>query len=618
MRKIFTFLFASALTLNGIAQMKPRPASPAIKESIKIPLIAPSLTPSSQNTQPSPERGAAAKLPSQGQLKSMTYWEQVIGFSTYDNQTNNSMQDRIVSDGTNLSATWTFSTEENAVWSDRGTGNNSANDGQWGTEPYERIEAVRTGFPSSLISGDGKEKVFCHSGTGGITQLTRDQVGQGTWTSTTVTTALGADLFWPKAAVDGNTIHVIAITEPEAQGGMLVNGINMNMVYFRSEDNGATWNIIDHYFPEITASEFEFLSGDAYAIHARNGHVSIGVFLEFSDTFLMHSMDSGSNWELTTISDFAIDGYNYDSLTDSNNDGIVDTLFTSDGTGAVHIDGNGTTHVFFGSSFIMDDTPGDTMYSYFNTFDLLYWNDTYATDSIYIIASAAESANDNDAVFTITAAQIPRYQSSLCSMPSIGEDTSGNFYLVYAAADEEYIDQQVFRHIFAITSADNGLTWSTPAELTPDLEGEGLEYVFPSLCRNIDDKLHIVLMRDNEPGLNVRGDLDAVQAVDIVYLGITTDLDVTASVASVPASDVALLVYPNPTQGHITLSGNDLRKQQLRVINATGQVVVNTRLNGSVESTTYPLDFSFLPDGIYNLQIGTGETSTSKSFIIKH
>ncbi len=618
MRKIFTFLFASTLTLTGIAQLKPRPASPALKESIKIPLIAPTIAPSNQNTQPQPSKGSATKLPTQAQMKSMTYWEEIIGFSTYDNQTNNSMQNRILSDGTNLSALWTYSSELNATWADRGTGNNSADDGMWGTEPYERIESFRTGFPTSLVGGNGKEIIFCHSGTGGITQLTRDQVGSGTWTTTTVPTTLGTTLLWPKAAIDGNTIHLIAISEPEAQGGILVNGIDMNMVYFRSDDNGATWSITDHYFPEIDVSEFKSLSGDAYDIHARDGHVSIGIFLEFSDTILMHSMDSGSNWELKVISDFAIDGYTYDEFTDSNNDGLIDTLFTSEGCGTVHIDNNGTTHVFFGSSFIMDDTPGDTLYSFFNTFDLLYWNDTLATDSIYIIASAQESENDNDDVFTVTLAQIPRYGTSLCSMPTIGEDASGKLYLVYSAADEEYIDQQVYRHLFAITSDDNGDTWSTPVELTPDEEGEGLEYAFPSLCRNIDDKLHIVLMRDGEPGLNVRGDLDNVEEVDIVYLGVTTDLDITASVAPVAASNVELMIYPNPTTGQMTLTGEDLRKQQLRVTNIAGQVVVNTRLSNSVDSKSCPLDFSFLPDGVYNLQIGTGETSTTRSFIIKH
>jgi hypothetical protein len=618
MRKIFTVLFASAFALSGFAQLKPRPASPSFKESIKIPLIAPILALPNQNTQPVPFRGTASKLPSQNQLKSMTYWEEIIGFSTYDNQTNNSMQNRIVSDGTNLSAIWTYSSELNGTWADRGTGNNSANDGQWGTEPYERIESFRTGFPTSLVGGNGKEIIFCHSGDGGITQLTRDQVGSGAWTTTTVPTALGTTLLWPKATIDGNTIHLIAIAEPEAQGGILINGIEMNMIYFRSDDNGATWSVTDHFFPEIDVSEFKLLSGDAYAIHARDGKVSIGIFLEFSDTILMHSEDSGANWGMTVISDFAIDGYTYDEFTDSNNDGIIDTLFTSDGCGALHIDGNGTTHVFFGSSFILDDTPGDTLYSFFNTYDLLYWNDTYATDSIYTIASMQENEFDNDTLITLTLAQIPRYGTSLCSMPTVGEDASGNLYLVYSAADEEYIDQQIYRHLFAMSSADNGNSWSSPVELTPDLDGEGLEYVFPSLCRNIDDKLHIVLMRDGEPGLNVRGDLDGVQEVDIVYLGLTTDLDVTASVANVAPGNVELMVYPNPTAGQMTLVGNDLRKQQLRVTNIAGQVVVNTRLSNTIDSKSCPLDFSFLSDGIYNLQIGTGETSVTKSFIIKH
>ena len=54
-----------------------------------------------------------------------TMTETDIGWTTYDLQTNNSVQNRIVvhNNGT-MSAAWTMSAELNALWNDRGTGYN--------------------------------------------------------------------------------------------------------------------------------------------------------------------------------------------------------------------------------------------------------------------------------------------------------------------------------------------------------------------------------------------------------------------------------------------------------------------------------------------------------------
>ena len=58
--------------------------------------------------------------------------EEVIGWTTYDLQSNGSVQNRIVvhDDGT-ISAGWTMSTEFNTTYSDRGTGYNYFDGTSW-------------------------------------------------------------------------------------------------------------------------------------------------------------------------------------------------------------------------------------------------------------------------------------------------------------------------------------------------------------------------------------------------------------------------------------------------------------------------------------------------------
>ena len=80
--------------------------------------------------------------------------ETLIGTSTYDLQSNGSVQNRIVvhSDGT-ISAGWTMSAEYNTTYSDRGTGYNFFDGTSWGTQPTSRLEASRGGWPSIIALG---------------------------------------------------------------------------------------------------------------------------------------------------------------------------------------------------------------------------------------------------------------------------------------------------------------------------------------------------------------------------------------------------------------------------------------------------------------------------------
>jgi len=618
MKKIYLVAMAFGFSFSLAAQMKQKPALPknavAVKES-----VMPNLSGSVNVENHKADKTQKQVTQPQGNLKNMTLWEQIIGYSSYDNQSNNSVQDRIILDDNNgVHATWTMSFAGTNTFADRGTGYNSGEGLVWGEEPYERIEDVRTGWPGLLKTGDNKELIICHSGEGPLVQLKRNTIGSGAWEQSTVPSSLNRDILWPRACVDGNTIHLIALTSGTGLDGSLLNGVNGNMVYYRSLDNGLTWDIQDYVFEEISSNEFSRIDPDSYAIHARDGQVSIGVFSEFHDAFLLTSANDGSTWNYTLVSDFAIPGYQVDSLSDSNNDGAADTLFTTDGTGAIHIDVMGETHLFFGSNFILDDTPGDSMYSYFNTYDLLYWNTTYETDEIYIVASAEEDPDDNDELITLTIDEIPNYGCSLASMASVGEDEDGYIYVVYSAADEQFIDQQIFRHLYVIKTEDLGVNWLAPVEITPDLDYNGYEYIFPSLIRSITDQLHITVQRDYEPGLSVRGDLDDIEENEIIYLAVTTDFDLTLNTNDAVVIGENVLLYPNPTTGILNLQGENLQRRNIRVFDAAGKQVIQMMPNADgFKANNIQLNFGFLAAGNYTLVMGDSDNKVVKDFIIK-
>lgn len=616
MKKIYSFILLSAFAVVAVAQQKQSPArkpsTPAIKASVKAtatPVVVQTPTEVPQAEEPK----AKPNLSVSSSSKSMEFWEQVIGYSVYDLQSNNSVQDRIfVDDNDQVHATWTMSFETTA-YTERGTGYNQGEGYVWDVEPVDRIESVRTGWPGLMRGGDNSEIIINHDGTTNLNMLKRPNIGSGNWTMTDIPTSMGRNLLWPRSCVDGNTIHLIAASEAPADGNTATphNGLNGNLVYWRSDDNGATWSIQDHIFPEIDSNEYSRIDGDAYAIHARDGHVSIGIFSEFNTTALLHSMDNGETWMWMPISTFEIPGYEVDSLSDSDNDLIADTIFTSDGNGDVWIDDNMVTHVLFGTNFVLDDTPGDGFYSYFTTFDLAYWNSNMAADDLLTAGLAEESVNDTDEDFVIENIDyVANYRAGLCSMPSMAEDTDGTIYFVYAAGDEEYLDDQFCRHIYANKITGEG-TFGTAVELTPDEDFDFLEYAFPSLTMK-NNYLHIVAMRDEEPGMHVSGDEDDGDTNDIIYLAIDNEFDTTIGVDDVAKADFT--IYPNPSNGMVNLNGENLARQDVRVYDVQGKMLLHTQLSSS---TTNSIDMTFLADGVYNLVIGNGANKVSKELIIR-
>ena len=156
-------------------------------------------------------------------------------------------------------------------FNDRGTGYNFYDGTAWGEIAYERVESVRIGWPSIVHTASGREVIVSHPGIDTPLHMAWRDAGAGAWSEDTIPSELAVGKLWPRMAAggeDGNSLHVICVTTPTANGGLVHNGQDGAMLYYRSQDGGDTWDVIDYSFADLDSSNFAAFSGDTYAIHA--------------------------------------------------------------------------------------------------------------------------------------------------------------------------------------------------------------------------------------------------------------------------------------------------------------------------------------------------------------
>ena len=474
--------------------------------------------------------------------------ETLIGTSTYDLQSNGAVQNRIVvhDDGT-ISAGWTMSQEYNTTYSDRGTGYNFFDGTSWGAQPTARLESSRGGWPSIIALGNGGECAITHNTANSlINNTSRTNIGTGAWTENTVTPDY---LIWNRSAaggIDGNTIHMIALTEPSGGTwtGLPFNGVSGALLYYRSQDGGITWDITDMQLPGTDSSAQIGMSGDVYAIAAKGQTVAVAYFDDWGDSFIVKSTSNGDSatWTKTTFLDFPVDKYAMDDGLDLDNDDTLDYVYSTDNCGALILDDFGDAHVFYGVMEYRDDDLTDAASSWFPaTNGIAYWNESFGPDTTpatvqdtslwysdmmndHWIVQAPDLNGDGIVSGVDSTGGYALYYGSRASMPNAGLDAFGNIWLSFSGYTETADNgTQVFRHLYVTKSEDGGITWKTPVDVTPHDDWDGMqESVFGSMNPVVDDKIRIVYQKDFEPGLAVRGDEDMVDNNDIIYLEIDT------------------------------------------------------------------------------------------------
>ncbi|HKR07023.1 MAG TPA: T9SS type A sorting domain-containing protein [Bacteroidia bacterium] len=458
-----------------------------------------------------------------GGNNSVTGLWSIIGNTTYDLQSNGSTLNSIYNDGNNIGSVFSFSSDLTGSYPDRGTGYNFSNDNgvNWMTPPVARVEPDRRGWPNIDKLGSG-ECFVSHKGGDSLGFYFRPVQGTGSWTKTGLVPpdALNFNYpLWPRmkvAGAAGNTVHVVSLTTPIANGAIaLFNGIDGAMIYSRSQDGGNTWNINNSLLPGIDSLHYSGMRADNYAIDAKGNTVAIVHGGLTNDWILWKSVDDGTTWTRTVIKEFPIPAYDQATMTtDTNSDGIADTLEAVDGIVSVLIDNTGMVHCWSGRSFVIQDsiTPAVNYFPY--TDGLYYWNESYFSSPPVILASVLDLDSSGTLEIGFSMAI---YGGCMTSMPTAGIDANSNIFLAYSSIVENTDNgaDQNYRNIYCMVSPDNGNSWSQPVNLS---NSDFDEAVFPSMAREVDANVHIQWMQDAEPGLSgISFDNDPITVNDIVY-----------------------------------------------------------------------------------------------------
>ncbi|GAB4486975.1 MAG: hypothetical protein OHK0019_01450 [Saprospiraceae bacterium] len=568
--------------------------------------------------------------------------EEKVGTTTWDAQTYGCMPSRIYADNNgNPVATWLFGTDVNtpATFSERGTARNVRGTSGW-PNVTSRIENVRTGFPAAARLGDGTEIIVSHvtlpSGLLAV-HVARKEPGQTTWSESNLALPQGVGSLWPRVAVGGfdkNTVHVIAISTPTANGGTLYQGVvNGQLFYWRSTDGGLNWDKSQVVIPGLDSSKVKTLQADSYTIDANGETVGVAIFPDWNDLLLFKSLDNGDNWEKIVVNDFpdalenyagaAGDIYTIDDIgyVDENApDSAKLAVFSSDGFGSLLIDDATQAHVFFGRMYYIDtDTAAGTFY-YPGMNGLCYWKETFGED-ILIITGALDYNGDTALSITGGINAIGPYYNSLSSFPTVGTDENGTIYLAYSALHELYRSSwsvekdQYYRHLYVMKSLDNGDSWTAPYELTvPAYVQEDIipfiESVYPAIPRHIEgDKVWVLYQQDGLPGTDIWGDNHAPGENSMQFIEVSVDSIV--SVFNPPSPDLSfdLSLAPNPVssvaQLSATFKGNS--PALVEVFDLTGKLVQQYRLpqNGTGRQTL-TLPVQYLQNGTYSVRVTQG------------
>lgn len=563
--------------------------------------------------------------------------EEVVGSTYWDAQSYGAMSSRIYANAQGEPvAHWLYSAQTTG-YSDRGTAQNIRTGGAWGNVT-SRVEAARTGFPAAAILGDGSEIIISHNT--GVTPwaiwMAKKNAGSSTWTEKALPGPPGIKMLWPKIAVGGPgnmTIHIIAITAPVggATLGTIYDGLDGHILYYRSTDGGGTWDKQYVKIPGLDNTRYDGFSADSYTIDASGNTVAIGEFraYDWNDMHIYKSTDNGDSWSDQIMRDFpdALEGYSpvpgleytIDDVTE------VDTLspdplavMTNDGFGSVLIDHGGQVHVWFGRMYVVDnDFTDSSSFIYPGMNGILYWKESWGPNNLQIITGAFDY-DGNGSIIASNDQIAPYGGANISSFPVTGISADGTIYLCYSAVNEQFIstdNDEFFRHLYLMKSTSNGDAWGDPVELTAapyvdEAIAPFVEAVWPSMPRNIGDKVWILYQQDFTPGSNVWGAHHGPLENTMNWLEIDPN-DLPVGLIEVPSFNPSLnlVLYPNPSAQNALLTATLVGSENIlvEVFDMFGKSVFITNFSSETNLLSITIPVQNLLSGTYWVRVIEGE-----------
>ena len=218
--------------------------------------------------------------------------EYQIMTTNYDLQTNSALGNRIATwpDGSAaFTATWDHS--GNTSFPDRGTGYNfyTPDSKGFGEEPEVRIEPIKAGWPSIAAQGDGE--ILASHAHSKVQIYKREMKGQGEWENIWES---DVNTTWPRIATTGNGQYVHLVSAEQNSSNTLQNYV----YYSRSTDGGQTFSELA-YPPEVDVEGmYRYdIGADDYVVATNGDNIAILFGGINYDLFYIISHDNGETWE---------------------------------------------------------------------------------------------------------------------------------------------------------------------------------------------------------------------------------------------------------------------------------------------------------------------------------
>ncbi|MCF8232287.1 MAG: T9SS type A sorting domain-containing protein [Bacteroidales bacterium] len=539
-----------------------------------------------------------------------------------------------------MAATFTMGNESAPSFPDRGTGYNYYDGSSWSDNPTERVEDVRTGWPSYAPLGENGEIVVSHM-TEGLKISTRENKGEGSWDYQTF---IGPDeapaVTWPRMTTSGennNVVHLVANSYDPYQGQ------ESALLYSRSTDGGDSWVDENIILEGMGSDYYTEISADDYILASNGSTVALVVSSPWHDLFMMKSTDNGENWDKTVVWEHPYPMWDWEETI------TEDTIWSPDGSLSAAIDNNGKVHIAFGLARVIHEEPGTT-YSYFPFTDgIIYWNedmDPFENPENQHYALKYENLTENEdyvawtpdidgnGEIDMTTEQLLTYPTDLgmSTMPTLSVDEDNNIYLAYATPREDLSAETYnYRHIFGRANIDGAWTLDPDSE-DSDLTGGEIHFydecIHPQMANMQpgDNNVNLLYQKDNNPGL----------AIDLGNGGEHEWVDNTMVMLSASKSDFGVYTgienegmtqnykvsqnYPNPFKTSTTVSVQlpEAGNLSLEVVNLVGQTVYQEN-RGHVTSGTkkFTIDGSDFETGVYFYNVTINNETTTKKMIVK-
>jgi hypothetical protein len=639
MKKLLLFAIAMGFMFTGLAQERAQ----IIKELSEKSLVRHYQSPTDEVT---PITNATFNTPGVMKESNLVGTETEIIETLYDLQTNTALANRfwVWEDGT-MAAVCTRGVETPAgfAFPDRGTGYNYFDGSEWGPKPTERIESVKTGWPSIAAWGETGEIVVSHNFPTELVITHRETKGEGAWTEESyVGPGGGVQPAWARIATSGETnnyLHMVYNTYNAYQGQETA------ILYSRLNKDTQEWDFQDILLEGTGADFYTAINADDYVMASKGNTVIIMGVSAWFDLFYLRSDDNGETWEKTIIWEHPYPFFDFDNTL------MDDTLYSVDNSANLAIDNNGMVHVVWGIGRVARlaaAPPEPGFYSYWPFTDGIgYWNESMGPipeadnphhtmmpeylDDLGMLVGWTQDVNNSGFIFDYEGtAETPFavYRSlGISTMPTIA--TYGSMIAIaYASATETYTTTDGlynYHHIWTRFSYDYGQTWN---DYFTDLQADEIfhlydECIYPVFAPNTnpDGVFQMIYQADIQPGIYLDEDEQLEPTINRVIhssFDFTIGIDETAG-AITDGLNISQN-YPNPATGatQVTVELTAAAYVSLEVFNMTGQRVLDIPAHKMQPGTQQiNFDVTALTSGVYFYTVTAGNDKASRKMIVK-